>query len=79
MGEDVLDLRPVIRGRGRHDLAADDPVLPVDADVGLVAADRNGDVNRLPRPSGLAFAFLCLTVQRVFASETVSCGLRPQK
>ena len=49
----------VIRGGGRHDLAADDPVLPVDADVGLVAVDRNGDVDRLPpvRP-GLRFLVL---------------------
>ena len=69
VGEDVLDLRPVLRfapvdfrgprarrtaaascggcGGVRHDLAADDPVLLVDADVGLVAVDRNGDVDRL--------------------------------
>ena len=38
----------VVRGGVRHDLAADDPVLLVDADVGLVAEDRNGDVDQLP-------------------------------
>lgn len=37
-----------MRGAVRHDLAADEPVLLVDADMGFVAEDGNGEVDRLP-------------------------------
>ena len=36
---------PVVGGRAGHGEAADEPVLAVDRDVGLVAEHRNGDLD----------------------------------
>ena len=48
VGQTFANPLDVIRGGGRHDLAADNPVHLFDADVDLLAVDRNGDVDWLP-------------------------------